>query len=474
MNLSQAQIISIAVNSSIFVILIILSIILVNRIKLENKGYKYLFWLYTLFWIPIMLVRPYRGTMQNAIDPQLTTLIIALYGLVGIFIRLFADVISFLFKYRKAFLYFSVVAELILFIPILITPNTATNIVSTIGIGIGASCIGTYELLFKEQYGNKKAFLTVSVLSVPPLLANFITAPVQSIMKTIATTNNKIDPNILKYMWIISVILLVITFALLVFYKEKRMQVGLVNQQKQINLNHDKKYDYIMFIFLAIIGSLIAFIKFSNSDALATQHLQNLSTLNYGSQIPVSSYEGYISVIFSLFQLVAGVLMGLVLIRKINVVSIFSIGSLVWIIYLISSSFISDPVWYFVIHSLNGFGYGILYNLVLALVLKISLDNKIITKMGIYQSILSIGIMCSGWFTGWIKESVIPSVGTTPTITLTQYMNHYLIQNVVLMVIVVIMTITFIVLMKVINVKTKDFTLNIKQDEIKVSNKMAN
>lgn len=49
MNLSQAQIISIAVNSAIFVILIILSIILVNRIKLENKGYKYLFWLYTLF-----------------------------------------------------------------------------------------------------------------------------------------------------------------------------------------------------------------------------------------------------------------------------------------------------------------------------------------------------------------------------------------------------------------------------------------
>lgn len=474
MNLSQTQIISIAVNSAIFLILVLLSIILVNKIKLENKGYKYLFWLYTLFWMPIMLVRPYRGTMQNAIDPQLTTFIIALYGLVGIFIRIFADVISFLFKYRKAFLYFSVVAELILFIPILITPNTATNIVSTIGIGIGASCIGTYELLFKEQYGNKKAFLTVSVLSVPPLLANFITAPVQSIMKTIATTNNKIDPQILKYMWIISAVLLVITFIMLVFYKEKRMQVGLSNQQKAVNLHHDKKYDYIMFIFLAIIGSLIAFIKFSNSDALATQHLQNLSTLNYGSQIPVASYEGYISVIFSLFQLVAGILMGLVLIRRINVISIFCIGSSVWVVYLISSSFISNPAWYFVIHSLNGFGYGILYNLVLALVLKISLDNKIITKMGIYQSILSIGIMCSGWFTGWIKESVIPSVGTTPTISLAQYMHHYLIQNVVLMAVVVVMTITFVFLIKGVNSKTKDFTLNIKQDELKVQNKVAN
>lgn len=471
MNLSQTQITSLIINSVIFIVLIFLSFIFVNKIKLENKGYKYLFWLYTFFWIPIMLVRPYRGTMQNAIDPQITTLIIALYGLVGIFIRLFADIISFLFKYRKAFLYFCVIAEIILFIPILVTPNTITNILSTIGIGIGASCIGTYELLFKEQYGNKKAFLTVSILSVPPLLANFITAPMQSIMKTLATNNNEINPHILKYMWVISVLLLVITFIMLVFYKEKRMKIGLINQQNQVNSIHNKKYDYIMFIFLTVIGSLIAFIKFSNSDALATQHLQNLSTLNYGSQIPVSSYEGYISVIFSLFQLLAGVLMGVILVRKINVINIFIIGSSTWIVYLVSSSFVSNPIWYFIIHSLNGFGYGILYNLVLALILKISLDNKVITKMGVYQSILSIGIMCSSWFTGWIKETIIPSVGVKPSITLTQYMNHYLIQNIVLLAIVIVITVVFIFLLKAINAKTNNFTLNIKYDELKVVNK---
>jgi len=149
-----------------------------------------------------MLVRDYRGTMQSAIDNTaiLVTIVTMIYGLVGIFIRIFADVISYLFKYRKAFLYFSVIAQTILFIPIIIAPTTATNILSAIGIGIGASCIGTYELLFKEQYSNKKAFLTVSVLSIPPLLANFITAPIQSLMKTLATTTTKTDPYILRYM----------------------------------------------------------------------------------------------------------------------------------------------------------------------------------------------------------------------------------------------------------------------------------
>ncbi|MBR2651500.1 hypothetical protein IKD48_01655 [bacterium] len=41
----------------------------------------------------------------------------------------------------------------------------------------------------------------------------------------------------------------------------------------------------------------------------------------------VSSYEGYISVIFSLFQLLAGVLLGTVLIRKMDTIKIFLIGS---------------------------------------------------------------------------------------------------------------------------------------------------
>lgn len=155
-----------------------------------------------------MLVRPYRGTIQNAIDSNFFTIVIAVYGAIGIFIRIFADIISYLFKYRKIFLYFCAISEIALFIPLIIIPNTATNICSSIGIGIGASCIGTYELLFKEQYGNKKAFLTVSVLAIPPLLANFLTAPIQSIMKTVSTVNGVVDPMIMRWMWLIALPLL--------------------------------------------------------------------------------------------------------------------------------------------------------------------------------------------------------------------------------------------------------------------------
>lgn len=175
-----------------------------------------------------MLVRPYRGTIQTAIDPQFVTIALSVYGFVGIFVRIFADAINYLFRYRKTFLYICAITELGLFLPLVINPSSATNILSSIGIGIGASCIGTYELLFKEQFGNKKAFLTVSVLSIPPLLANFLTAPIQSLIKTVATTGqSQVDPNILRYLWLIAIPFLLISFIMIFFLKEKRMVAGI-------------------------------------------------------------------------------------------------------------------------------------------------------------------------------------------------------------------------------------------------------
>lgn len=446
-NLSQASIISIIVNLVIFFIFLVVSFVLINKIKLDQKGYKYLFWLYTIFWIPIMLVRPYRGTMQNVIDPNFFTIVIAVYGAIGIFIRIFADIISYLFKYRKIFLYFCAISEIALFIPLIVIPNTAANICSSIGIGIGASCIGTYELLFKEQYGNKKAFLTVSILAIPPLLANFLTAPVQSIIKTISTVNGAVDPMTMRWMWLIALPFIFAVFIMLIFLKEKPMVIGLENKNKTLihsNKNKENIINWIFFINIAIIGSIVAFIKFTNSDALATTHIQNLGFLNNQS---TNSYEGYISVIFSVFQLIASIMMGFYLFKKMRAEWIFVIGSTSWIIYQISSAFISNPIAYMAIHGINGFGYGILYNLTLALVLSISSNSKVVTKMGWYQSILAIGITGSGFYTTWIKNSILPNKNTISQFTLQEYMHIYFVQNMILVGIVIFITIWFILLL---------------------------
>lgn len=66
--------------------------------------------------------------------------------------------------------------------------------------------------------------------------------------------------------------------------------------------------------------------------------------------------------------------------------------------------FNQNPYVYFGVSFFNGFAYGILYNLVLAYVLSMSFKTNKITPMGIYQSILSIGIASSSFLIPFLKD----------------------------------------------------------------------
>jgi hypothetical protein len=52
------------------------------------------------------------------------------------------------------------------------------------------------------------------------------------------------------------------------------------------------------------------------------------------------------------------------------------------------------------IHLLNGFSYGIVYNMILGFVLQRRFNTKKQSPMGIYQAVISLGIMVSNFYTG--------------------------------------------------------------------------
>lgn len=109
------------------------------------------------------------------------------------------------------------------------------------------------------------------------------------------------------------------------FVKEDRRLFGgfaCVSTYRQIIT----KKEYTNFFLVAAIGLIITFIKFSNSGGIATLHLQTLGKFN---ETDTSSYEGYLSMVFSLFQLLGGVLVGIVLIKKLRPLAIFAIGCVV-------------------------------------------------------------------------------------------------------------------------------------------------
>lgn len=426
--ITPTMLIKILINLFIFILIFASSIFYLYKLKLEAKGYKYLFIVYIIYWMSIMLLRPYRGTLQKILDPNFVTIALASYGFIGIFVRPFADYFNFVFENRKSFLYLGALFQVICYIPILIVPNTASSILQAIAIGVGASCIGSFELLFKEQYNQKKSYLTVSILSIPPLIANFITSPIQSIMVSVSKPHNVIELDIFKYMWVIGLFFALCSFILLFFVKENKLLFasGFKNKNNQIKT----RKQYTNFILLCIVGLLITFIKFSNSDAVATLHLQKLGEFNNHD---TSSYEGYLSVVFSLFQLLGSVLVGTILIKKMKSIYIFLIGVIAWISYDIISIFNTNPISFIIIHSINGFGYGILYNLVLGKILNYNFKTNMLTPMGIYQSILAIGITTSSFYTNMIK-TYINTNNTLDSFALANtYINLGLIGSIILL-----------------------------------------
>ena len=416
-----ADFISLGVNLAILLISIGISLLIFKLIKIEDKGYKLLFVFYTLFWIPNMLCRGYTGLMHTGMGASASMLWLPMmvYGLIGIFSRPLNDIFAFFFKSRKNVINLAILLEVISFIPIIIYPSVATNVIQSIGVGLGASCIGMYELLFNEQYGKKRFFVTISVLSIPPLIADFITGPLQSLVTTFGK-----DAMTLRYLWVMGLILLIVAFVVGIFVKEKPNLMYQDNEHKE---KIKGKNDWIMFALICLIGCLLSFIKFSNSGSIAQMQLQYLGDMK---NVNTGYFQGYLSTAFSLAQLLAGLLTGLYLVKKIGKFWTFTIGSGIWIAYEISVTFILDPYAFLAVHALNGLAYGILYNLVLGTVLQkcIKSTNKI-TPMGIYQGVLSSGIMASTWFTSWMKADVFDVNGPNYNLSTDEFVKVNAIVN---------------------------------------------
>lgn len=348
-------------------------------------------------------------------------------------LRIFADWLGFRTKSRKSFIYFAVIVQLLTYIPIICYPCLATNVIQSLGVGIGASAIGTYQLLFNEQYGKSKQFLTVSILSIPPLLADFISSPIQSLMLTACKVENQSNvayyPNLMKYFWLIGLGFVLIALVMCFFIKENRnyFQKDLEYKQKIQARN-----EWIYYVLICLLGSLIAFIKFANSGAIAQLHIQRLALFTYNDTTDVNTYYGYLSVMFSLGQLFGGLLTGLVLVKKVGKFYTVLIGCVVWMIYHILALYVHNPYGYLAVHVLNGFGYGIIYNLILGFVLMRTFKTYKVTPMGVYQAVLSVGITVSTWFTAWLKKDVLDTKVASEYYHVSDIINWIMIGSLVL------------------------------------------
>lgn len=417
--LDSSNYIALGINFGILAISIATSFFLLFKIKFDDKNYRLLFVIYTLYWIAPMLLREYTAPMHQhmaQIDTGLGSigwLPVVVYGIIGIFWKPLNDLLSYRLKSRKTVIYISLAIQAMGAIPMFAYPCLVTNIIQSITVGIGASGIAVFNLMFNEQYAKKKVFLTVSLIALPPLLAEFLSSVVQccvtSFIPSDATAQQYID--IVKYLWIVGLACIVITAICAIFLKERREFLYQDNKYKEPVNN---KWDVTVVLLVILATAITSFIKFSTSGSTAITELSYIGSDKnpiVAWRTETKAFEGYISVVFTVGQMAANIITGFILVKKMNKLTIFSIASAIWVVYAVLSASVLNVYARVILNVINGFAFGMAYNLLIGIVMnKFIVKTNKITPITLFNLGLSIGICSGQFFNTFLKRDIFKSV----------------------------------------------------------------
>lgn len=376
------------------VLILLLVYYLTKKFELK-KDQIIIFWILVLFWSAISIIRAYRKLyaitpVENgglSLTPLLASQIAAGYGLMSLIVRLPMFIASDIFRRRKIFVQISLFLLIVTSFLVAFNGSYTTLYLSSLSLGISATMLALFNVMFSETFSKEKAALSVSILSVAPLLAEFIAAPIQYIF----TINEYKHFN---YMWIVSGILAVATFILTFMMKDYRpVNSGFSFDKVKVVLKHGS------FIYVCIMALLLSFVKFATSGA---------NMIAYGkTSLGMSPLMlAYMDAVFAIPQLIAGVLVGVYFTRKwgLQKTLLFMFGCA--LAFYIIALYVNNPYIIYFSYILNGLGYGGAYNVLISLAMQYFDREYRNVSMGIYQAFFALGIFYGDYVYVWIAKHV--------------------------------------------------------------------
>lgn len=437
--------------------------LLIYKLKLGSKNHVLLFILFIFYWMAPLMCREYTGQMHIHMELNdggwMLWLPLTVYAIAGLFWRPLTDVLSYKLQSRKIVIYISLAIQAVTLWPMFVWQTLPTNIIQSIGTGVGASAIGLFNLMFSEQHHKKKIFVTVSILALPPLIAEFITSCIEAIICAAVPEHggqglppNTIYLDYLKWLWLIAIIFVVISFIIAYFFKEEKQTLF-----KDLNYKEPvvTKQNRNVVILVCIAGAIFAFMRWvSAGPSSVTQliYIAMFDKMNPETQTSyfmeeVKFFEGYLSLIFALGQLAGAIIAGLILSKHTNrsKVWLISIGSFIWLAYLLTNCIVINIHMFFWSNMLNGLGYGLIYPILIGIMLnKVYVNRRIITPIGVFNTSMAGGIFFGSLFNNLIKGDVYDFHNTPETSTAPYFRADNWIVNGVTMFLIVCMVCLFI------------------------------
>ena len=375
----------------VYLITALCVVALVAYLAKKYKLSKYqlmIFTLLVLFWSANVVIRAYRKSY--AVNPPSAgglgldfthgAIIASGYGFISIFARALVLFLSDRWKSKKKVILLGLFAVAATSLWVVLSPSFNSLLASSLSLGLGASMLGLFNLFFAESFAEKDALLSVSILSMAPLLAEFVMSSFQYAF-TIESEENY------QALWILSILFAVLAAVFLYFVRDTKSKQAVQDQKSRMNrealvaiIKDRRSWIY------ASLGVLISLIRFSTSGSNMITYFQSEFVQMNALMVAYSDF------IYGLAQLVAGVLVGTLLSRRFGLKKslLFGIscGSIFNLILLVSR----NPQLLFYSSLLQGFCYGITYNALIGLtMLSVKLELRDMS-MAFFQTFFALGI----------------------------------------------------------------------------------
>lgn len=443
-----AQITAIIINVLILSLTVGGTGILIKKLKLASRNEVLLFILFIFYWMAPLFCREYTGQMHIAINNAeyggdrgiWFWLPLTIYGLAGLLYRPLTDVISYKTKSRKYVIYLSLLIQFGTLLPMFLAPNNVTNIIQSVGTGVGASIIGIFNLMFVEKDRSAKIFKLVSIVAIPPAIAEIVTSCGQSIACSFLPDMYEvfIDPTlyieVMKYLWICAVVTIMISFFLTTLVQENRQQIF-----KSFHFREPvkTKHDWSVIVLVGLAAMCLGFVRWITSGPTSITQLVFLAEVGTvrpnlldPQPYPIKYFEGYFSLMYAVGQLAGTAIVAAALSKKQKTAKwvIVLSGCLVWALNLsintIESEYCLNAAFYFATNILNGLAFGLILPVLIGVMVnKHFFKTNIITPVGVFNTCLAAGITLGSAF-NCIYKGPIFDIWTGWDINLYAQTNH--------------------------------------------------
>lgn len=353
--------------------------VLSKKYKL-NKNQKIIFWMLVLFWTSISIIRAYRKVY--IVDPISTgglggSLIIAsqvtsAYGLISCIVRLPVFFLTDILQKRKVFIQIAMGIIVVTSFTVFKRPSIEAVYYSSLAMGLGASMLAVFNVMFSETFSESNASVSASILAVAPLLAEFMAAPIQYI-GTYGSYKNY------NYLWLFSCIIGLISLIISMNMREIENKSQFSREKVRIVLTNKR------FLVVCVIGIIISFVKFSTSGPNMIVYARKYLNMP-------AIMLAYLDTMFATPQLIASVLVGTYFKKKLGIEKtlLLSLGSFLCFYAIIL--FTNNPYLAFFGYIFNGFGYGGTYISLISIALQYFEQKNRNISMGIFQAFFAFGI----------------------------------------------------------------------------------